>query len=104
VIVLAPEGIRHVEPSPVMQENVASCIQLWHRVHMRTTISIAEDLLAKAQQLTGKTGYSDAIVTSLRDYVALRERLALLERLYSRRVPHSRAAIKRARRRGRWSS
>ena len=61
---------------------------------MRTTISIAEDLLAEAQRLTGKTGYSDAIVTSLRDYVALRKRLALLDRLYDRRVPHSGAAIK----------
>jgi len=88
----------------VMQEKLVSCILLWHRVHMRTTISIAEDLLLKAQQLTGKTGYSDAIVTSLRDYVALRERLALLERLYSRPISHSRAAIKRACRRGRWSS
>ena len=71
---------------------------------MRTTISIAEDLLAEAQKLTGKTGYSDAIVTSLRDYVALRKRLALLDRLYERPVPHSGAGIKRARRHRRWSS
>jgi Arc/MetJ family transcription regulator len=71
---------------------------------MRTTISIAEELLAEAQRLTGKTGYSDAIVSSLRDYVALRKRLALLDRLYQRPLPHSRAAIKRARRERRWSS
>lgn len=71
---------------------------------MRTAISIAEDLLAEAQRLTGKTGYSDAIVTSLRDYIALRKRLALLDRLYERPVPHSRARIKRARRKGGWSS
>jgi Arc/MetJ family transcription regulator len=71
---------------------------------MRTTISIAEDLLAEAQRLTGRTGYSDAIVTSLRDYIALRQRLALLDRRYQRPVPHSRTAIKRARRERRWSS
>lgn len=71
---------------------------------MRTTISIAEDLLAEAQKLSGKTGYSEAIVTSLRDYVALRKRLALLDRLYERPVPHSRAKLKRARRNGQWSS
>jgi len=71
---------------------------------MRTTISIAEDLLAEARRLSGKTGYSDAIVTSLRDYVALRKRLALLDRLYERPVTHSRAGIKRARRERRWSS
>lgn len=62
---------------------------------MRTTISIAEDLLAEAQKLSGKTGYSEAIVTSLRDYVALRKRLALLDRLYGEPVPHSRAKVKR---------
>ena len=71
---------------------------------MRATITIAEELLAKAQELTGRKGYSEAIVTSLRDYVALRERLALLERLYARPVPHSRAEIKKARSRRRWSS
>jgi hypothetical protein len=71
---------------------------------MRTTISIAEDLLAKAQELSGRSGYSDAIVTSLRDYVALRERLAMLDELYGRRVPHSVRAVKSSRRRRRWSS
>lgn len=71
---------------------------------MRTTISIAEDLLKKAQTLSGKSGYSEAIVTALRDYAALRERLDLLERLYERRAPHSLAKIKKGRRKGRWSS
>ena len=71
---------------------------------MRTTISIAEELIAEAQRLTGKKGYSDAIVTSLRDYIALRRRLALLDRLYDRPVPHSSARIKRGRQRRRWSS
>jgi len=31
---------------------------------MRTTITIAEELLKEAQELSGKTGYSEAIVTS----------------------------------------
>jgi predicted CopG family antitoxin len=71
---------------------------------MRTTITIAEELLEEAQKLTGKTGYSDAIVTSIEDYVALRKRLSLLEDLFSRKTPHSAAHVKRLRRKKRWSS
>lgn len=71
---------------------------------MRTTITIAEDLLQEAQKLSGKTGYSDAIVTSLEDYVALRKRLSLLEDLFSRKVPHSPKQLKAQRRKKQWSS
>lgn len=55
--------------------NVIFCI-------VRTTITISDELLGEAQKLSGKSGYSDAIVTSLSDYVALRKRLALLEQLF----------------------
>jgi len=48
---------------------------------MRTTITISAELLEEAQKLSGKSGYSEAIVTSLSDYVGLRKRLALLEQL-----------------------
>lgn len=71
---------------------------------MRTTITIAEDLLKKAQKLSGRPGYSEAIVTSLEEYVALKERLSLLNRLFLQKTPHSFAGIKRSRRKGRWSS
>jgi hypothetical protein len=71
---------------------------------MRTTISISEELLKEAQTLTGKSGYSDAIATSIADYVALRKRLALLETLFKRKAPHSLARIKRQRSKRRWSS
>lgn len=71
---------------------------------MRTTITIAEDLLREAQRLTGKTGYSDAIVTSIEDYVALRKRLLLLEDLFSHKSPHAPARVKAQRRKKRWSS
>ena len=71
---------------------------------MRTTITIADDLLAEVQKVSGKSGYSDAIVTSLRDYLALRKRLALLEDLYQHKPPHSYPQIKRMRRKPRWSS
>ena len=71
---------------------------------MRTTITIAEDLLAEAQKVSGKTGYSEAIVTSLRDYLELRRRLALLEDLFSRKTPHSRTRVKAMRRKRKWSS
>jgi hypothetical protein len=71
---------------------------------MRTTITIAEDLLQEAQRLSGKTGYSDAIVTSLEDYVALRKRLSLLDDLFSRKVPHSAKQLKAQRRKKQWSS
>jgi Bacterial antitoxin of type II TA system, VapB len=73
-------------------------------MHMRTTITIAEDLLREAQKLSGKAGYSDAIVTSIEDYVALRRRLSLLEDLFNQKTPHSPAQIKARRRKKQWSS
>ena len=71
---------------------------------MRTTITIADELLKEAQELSGKTGYSEAIVSSLRDYVELRKRLGLLEDLFAHKTPHSYRRIKSLRRTGRWSS
>ncbi|HEX3068916.1 MAG TPA: type II toxin-antitoxin system VapB family antitoxin [Thermoanaerobaculia bacterium] len=71
---------------------------------MRTTITITEDLLREAKEISGKPGYSEAIVTSLQDYVALRKRLALLEDLFDHKVPHSKEAIKARRRKRQWSS
>lgn len=71
---------------------------------MRTTITIHEDLLKEAQKLTGKSGYSDAIVTSLEQFVALRKRLALLEDLFDRQTPHSSRNLKANRRKRPWSS
>ena len=71
---------------------------------MRTTITISEELLKEAQKLSGKSGYSEAIVTSLAEYVALRKRLALLEELYEHEVPHSQHQIKEMRRKRQWSS
>jgi Arc/MetJ family transcription regulator len=71
---------------------------------MRTTITIAEDLLKEAQRLSGRSGYSEAIVTSLQDYVDLRKRLALLEDLFDRKPPHSSRRIKDQRRKRQWSS
>ena len=83
---------------------VDGCISFWHILHMRTTITISDELLAEAQKLSGKTGYSDAIVTSLEDYVALRKRLSLLEDLFEHKTPHSAERIRRMRRARRWSS
>ena len=71
---------------------------------MRTTITITEDLLAEAQKVSGKTGFSEAIVTSLQDYLALRRRLALLEDLFSHKVTPTPRRVKSMRRKRRWSS
>jgi metal-responsive CopG/Arc/MetJ family transcriptional regulator len=71
---------------------------------MRTTITIPEELLKEAQRLSGKTGYSDAIVTSIEDYVALRKRLSLLESLFEHKAPHAAGAVKKLRRKKTWSS
>lgn len=70
---------------------------------MRTSITINEDLLKKAQRASGKKGYSEAIVTSLRDYVAMKERLAYLDELFSKKSPHSQKKIKQGRKKGSWS-
>ncbi|HEV7239160.1 MAG TPA: type II toxin-antitoxin system VapB family antitoxin [Thermoanaerobaculia bacterium] len=67
---------------------------------MRTTITIRDELLAEAQKLSGKSGFSEAIVSSLEDYVALRKRLALLDDLFDHKTPHSQRRVKSMRRMG----
>jgi hypothetical protein len=71
---------------------------------MQVTITITEDLLREAKEISGRSGDSEAIVTSLQDYVALRKRLALVEDLFSHKIPHSNKVIKAGRRKRRWSS
>ena len=71
---------------------------------MRTTITISEDLLHRVQRLSGRSGLSSAIVRSLEDYSRLKERLSLLDKLFSRKVPHSFRSIKENRRKKQWSS
>ncbi len=71
---------------------------------MRTTITIQEDLLEKAQKITGLKGYSEAIVTSLKDYVALKDRLKYLQLLFTQKSSHSFRVVKKLRRKKKWSS
>ena len=71
---------------------------------MRTTITITEDLLREAKKISGRSDDNEAIITSLEDYVGLRKRLALLEDLFSHKIPHSHRVIKAGRRKRRWAS
>jgi hypothetical protein len=71
---------------------------------MRVTITICQDLLREAKEISGRSDDGEAIVTSLEDYIALRKRLALVEDLFSHQIPHSNQAIKAGRRKRRWSS
>lgn len=71
---------------------------------MRTTVTIAEDLLKETMRVSGKAHYSEAIIASLKDYLAMRKRLEFLDRLFDVKLPHSHASIKRSRRKGLWSS
>lgn len=71
---------------------------------MRTSITIAENLLRKVQKASGRSGYSEAIVTSLADYVAMKERISYLSSLFSKKPTHSFKRIKQDRRRRKWSS
>jgi len=71
---------------------------------MRTTITIPEDLLRKARKLSGLSGYSEAIVTSLSDYVAMKERLAGLKMLFTEKTSHVFRQIKKQRKARKWSS
>ena len=68
------------------------------------TITIRDELLAEMQRLSGKSGFADAIITSLEDYVAMRKRLALVEELFEQKSPHSWKRVKSGRRKRRWSS
>jgi Arc/MetJ family transcription regulator len=87
-----------------MHSHIDSGIRSRQIVHMRTTITITEDLLREAKQISGRSDDSEAISTSLEDYVALRKRLALLEDLFSHKTPHSRRTVKAGRRKRRWSA
>lgn len=69
---------------------------------MRATITISEDLLKKTQKIVGKSGYSEAIVTSLADYVAMKERFAALQLLFSKKTTHSIPKIKKQRKSRTW--
>ncbi len=71
---------------------------------MRTTITISEDLLKKTQKIVGRSGYSEAIVTSLADYVAMKERLAALQLLFSKKPSHSFSKIKKQRKLRTWTA
>ncbi|MBL7685795.1 MAG: type II toxin-antitoxin system VapB family antitoxin [Deltaproteobacteria bacterium] len=70
---------------------------------MRTTITISENLLNEAQKISGLTGYSEAIVTSLQDYVNLKNRLQYLSYLFEKKAPHSQSSIKKLRKKKTWS-
>jgi Arc/MetJ family transcription regulator len=70
---------------------------------MRTTITIPDDLLQEVLKESSKSGYSEAVVSSLRDYIALKKRLHLLESLYEHKLPHSYAHIKKQRQSKKWS-
>jgi hypothetical protein len=70
---------------------------------VRTTITISEELLQAAKNLSGKKSQSAAIVTSLEDYVEIKRRLQLLEDLFASRVPHRMRKVKADRRAREWS-
>lgn len=71
---------------------------------MRTTLSIPDEVMKKAQKLSGSNRYSEAVVTALKDYIALKERLSYLDYLFDNKVPHSYTDIKQKRRKRKWSS
>ena len=75
-----------------------------HDVHMRTTITIPKEILEQAMEISQSKHYSEAIVSSLKDYLALKERLELLEDLFSKKVPHTFQKIKKKRQKRKWSS
>lgn len=70
---------------------------------MRTTITIAPELLQETLKISGKKKYSEAIVTSLKDYIALKGRLGFLEKLTQTRLPHRQATLKKQRKKDLWS-
>lgn len=88
----------------MMQIIVDTCITYYIIMHMRTTITIAEDLLKQTMKTSGKSRYSEAIVTSLKDYVSLKDRIFFLDKLFSHQLPHSFKKIKQLRRKRQWSS
>lgn len=70
---------------------------------MRTTITIPKDVLHATLKVSGKKYLSEAIVSTLKEYLAMHERLGFLEKLFSLKMPHSFKAIKKNRKKGAWS-
>lgn len=71
---------------------------------MRTTVTLPDELVRKAKRLSRKKRVSEAIAATLADYFALKNRLALLDKLFTEPVPHDYKKIKRERQGRRWSS
>jgi len=71
---------------------------------MRTTVTLPDELVEQAKNLSGKRRVSEAIASTLAEHFALRKRLALLDMLFRERVPHDYKKIKRERRGRTWSS
>lgn len=71
---------------------------------MRTTVTLPNDLVEQAMDASGKRKLSDAIATTLHEHFALKRRLALLDELFDKPVPHDFRRIKRRRRKRKWSS
>jgi len=70
---------------------------------MRTTVTLPDELVRQAMKSSGKKRLSDALASTLEDHFALKKRLALLDELFDRPVPHRWKRIKRERRRSKWS-
>lgn len=71
---------------------------------MRTTVTLPDPLVKQTLAASGKRRLSEAIASTLEEHFALKKRLALLESLYEKSVPHGLERIKRERRKRKWSS
>jgi hypothetical protein len=70
---------------------------------MRTTITLSDALVRQTLAVSGKQRLSEAVASSLEEYLALKKRLSLLDALFEQRVPHDSKRIKAQRRARKWS-
>lgn len=71
---------------------------------MRTTVTIPDDIASETMRLSKTKQLTKAIVNSLRDYLALKKRLALIDLLFDSPMSHNYKSIKNKRRANKWSS
>jgi hypothetical protein len=70
---------------------------------MRIAVTLPDELVEQAKSVSGKRRLSDAIASILAEHFAMKNRVALLDKLFRERVPHEYKKIKQERRGRDWS-
>lgn len=71
---------------------------------MRTTITISDETIRQAKEISGEERLSEALARTVSEYYKHKKRREAIQWLFDNKVPHSWKKIKAERRRSHWSS